>query len=96
MPFYLRTGKRLARRLTEIVVQFQPRRRCCSARRGHDAGRSERLVLHIQPDEGIALRFKAKRPGPPLRIETVKMDFSYKDFGDTSRPPATRGCSTTA
>ena len=43
-----------------------------------------RLVLHIQPDEGIELQVKAKRPGPTVRIETVKLDFSYKDFGDTT------------
>src|SRR5262249_16071828 len=43
-----------------------------------------RLVLHIQPEEGIELQVKAKRPGPKVRIETVKLDFSYKDFGQTS------------
>ena len=43
-----------------------------------------RLVLHIQPEEGIELQVKAKRPGPTVRVETVKLDFSYKDFGDTT------------
>jgi glucose-6-phosphate 1-dehydrogenase len=43
-----------------------------------------RLVLHLQPDEGIEFQVKAKRPGPMARIETVKQDFSYKDFGETT------------
>ena len=84
VPFYLRSGKRLARRRTEIVVEFRrpPLLLLETAAMGEiDANR---LVLHIQPEEGIELQVKAKRPGPTVRVETVKLDFSYKDFGDIS------------
>jgi glucose-6-phosphate 1-dehydrogenase len=87
VPFYLRSGKRLARRRTEIVVEFQ--RPPLLLFEGTPMSRIDpnRLVLHIQPDEGIEFQLKAKRPGPKARVETVKLDFSYKDFGDT--PAAT-------
>ena len=42
-----------------------------------------RVVLHIQPDEGIEIQMKAKRPGPTVHLNTVKLDFSYRDFGET-------------
>jgi len=87
VPFYLRSGKRLARRRTEIVVEFRrPPLLLLEAATVADID-PNRLVLHIQPEEGIELQVKAKRPGPKVRIETVKLDFSYKDFGQTS--PAT-------
>jgi glucose-6-phosphate 1-dehydrogenase len=84
VPFYLRSGKRLARRQTEIVVEFRrpPLLLLETATMGEID--PNRLVLHIQPEEGIELQVKAKRPGPTVRIETVKLDFSYKDFGQTS------------
>jgi glucose-6-phosphate 1-dehydrogenase len=84
VPFYLRSGKRLARRRTEIVVEFRrpPLLLLETAVMGGEID-PNRLVLHIQPDEGIELQMKAKRPGPTVRVETVKLDFSYKDFGDT-------------
>ena len=87
VPFYLRSGKRLARRSTEIVLEFQ--RPQLLLFEGTPMSRIDpnRLVLHIQPDEGIEFQVKAKRPGPTARVETVKLDFSYKDFGDT--PAAT-------
>jgi glucose-6-phosphate 1-dehydrogenase len=84
VPFYLRSGKRLARRRTEIVVEF--RRPPLLFLEKADVADIEpnRLVMHIQPEEGIEFQVKAKRPGPAARIETVKLDFSYKDFGQTS------------
>jgi glucose-6-phosphate 1-dehydrogenase len=84
VPFYLRSGKRLARRQTEIVVEFRrpPLLLLETAAMGEID--PNRLVLHIQPEEGIEFQVKAKRPGPTVRIETVKLDFSYKDFGQTS------------
>jgi glucose-6-phosphate 1-dehydrogenase len=87
VPFYLRSGKRLARRRTEIVVEFQRPPLLLLDRAAVHGVDPNRLVLHIQPDEGIELQVKAKRPGPTVRVETVKLDFSYKDFGDT--PAAT-------
>jgi glucose-6-phosphate 1-dehydrogenase len=84
VPFYLRSGKRLARRRTEIVVEFRrpPLLLLETAAMGEID--PNRLVLHIQPEEGIEFQVKAKRPGPTVRVETVKLDFSYKDFGETS------------
>ena len=83
VPFYLRAGKRLARRDTEIVIQFQrPPLQLFEQR-----VEANRLILHIQPDEGIELRIKAKIPGPSIRLNTVKLDFNYSDFGPL--PPAT-------
>jgi glucose-6-phosphate 1-dehydrogenase len=84
VPFYLRSGKRLARRRTEIVFEFRrpPLLLLDGVAMRHID--PNRLVLHIQPDEGIEVQVQAKRPGPTVRIETVKLDFSYKDFGDTT------------
>jgi glucose-6-phosphate 1-dehydrogenase len=84
VPFYLRSGKRLPRRRTEIVVEFRrpPLLLLETAAMGEID--PNRLVLHIQPEEGIEFQVKAKRPGPTVRVETVKLDFSYKDFGETS------------
>jgi glucose-6-phosphate 1-dehydrogenase len=80
VPFYLRTGKRMARRLTEIVVQFK-RAPFMLFRKTHvDRLAPNVLVIRIQPDEGISLRFDAKVPGPTVRIGTVDMDFQYADY----------------
>ena len=84
VPFYLRSGKRLARRRTEIVVEFRRPPLLLLETAAMNEIDPNRLVLHIQPEEGIELQVKAKRPGPTVRVETVKLDFSYKDFGDTS------------
>jgi glucose-6-phosphate 1-dehydrogenase len=84
-PFYLRTGKRLPKRATEIAIQF--RRVPHSPFGGNvatpagllptDSIDPNLLVLRIQPDEGITLRFSAKVPGQSMRIRTVNMDFLY-------------------
>ena len=82
VPFFLRTGKRLAKRVTEIAIQF--RRPPVGLFRNGDVGdlHGNRLVLHIQPDEGISLQFGAKRPGTVTSIGNVNMDFDYaRDFG---------------
>ena len=77
VPFYLRTGKRLPKRLTEVAMQFKevphlPFPPDLARGLGPNA-----LVLRIQPDEGITLRFGAKVPGQAFRVRTVSMDFSY-------------------
>src|ERR1700731_719460 len=83
VPFYLRTGKRLAKRSTEVVIQFK--------RAPHIVFRERlvednRLVLNIQPDEGISVSFGAKKPGPDMNIGNVTMNFSYREgFGDGAR-----------
>ena len=80
VPFYLRTGKRLAMRATEIVIQF---RRTPFVLFRHTAVKNvetNRLVIHIQPDEGISLSFGAKVPGAVMRLGLVNMDFDYKSY----------------
>lgn len=80
VPFYLRTGKRLEKRVTEIAIQF--RRAPFILFRGTPIDRltSNRLIIHIQPDEGISLRFGAKIPGPIMSMGAVEMDFNYVDY----------------
>jgi glucose-6-phosphate 1-dehydrogenase len=83
VPFYLRTGKRLAKRSTEILIQFKSAPHIVFRGR---ATEGNRLVLNIQPDEGISISFGAKKPGTELNIGMVNMDFSYRrEFGGTSR-----------
>lgn len=80
VPFYLRTGKRLARHDTEIVIQF--RRAPLTLLPGECGQQPNRLVIHIQPDERISLSFQAKVPGPLLRLAPVELQFSYRDLGE--------------
>src|ERR1700688_1937737 len=84
VPFYLRTGKRLPRRTTEIAIQFR-RSPFVLFRKTKIADlQTNRLVIHIQPDEGISLRFGAKVPGPVMRLGLVNMEFDYaRDFGSS-------------
>jgi glucose-6-phosphate 1-dehydrogenase len=83
VPFYLRSGKRLARRDTEIMIQFRRPPLLLFDERVEQV-EPNRIVLHIQPDEGIEIRMKAKHPGPSMELNTVKLEFSYKQFGETS------------
>ena len=80
VPFYLRTGKRLAKRETEIAIQFRRAPFVLFRDTPVDRLRTNRLVIHIQPDEGISLRFGAKIPGPIMRLGAVEMDFDYVDY----------------
>src|SRR5215469_16182858 len=83
VPFYLRTGKRMAKRTTEIMIQFRKAPHIVFRER---EVQPNRLVLNIQPDEGICVSFGAKRPGTEMSIGTVAMNFSYREgFGDGSR-----------
>jgi glucose-6-phosphate 1-dehydrogenase len=84
VPFYLRTGKHLARRATEIAIQFR-RAPFVLFRKTKIADlETNRLVIHIQPDEGISLRFGAKVPGPVMQLGLVNMEFDYaRDFGSS-------------
>jgi glucose-6-phosphate 1-dehydrogenase len=79
VPFYLRTGKRLAGRSTQVAVQF---RRAPLPLLPTDTMRhANRLTISIQPDERIQLRFQAKRPGPGMALAQVEMGFAYDDLG---------------
>ena len=83
VPFYLRTGKRLAKRSTEIMIQFKRAPHIVFREREVEPNR---LVLNIQPDEGVSVSFGAKRPGTEMSIGNVTMNFSYKQgFGGTAR-----------
>ncbi|MBI5506954.1 MAG: glucose-6-phosphate dehydrogenase [Deltaproteobacteria bacterium] len=87
VPFYLRVGKAMPRRLTEIAVQF--RRPPFALFRGTEVGalQSNQLVISVAPDEGISLSFSAKIPGATMRIGSVDMDFDYTEHFGTK--PAT-------
>jgi glucose-6-phosphate 1-dehydrogenase len=80
VPFYLRTGKRLPRRSTEIAVQFKRAPFVLFRDTPVRCTNPNVLVLRIQPDEGISLAFDAKVPGPFERLGTVTMDFSYAEY----------------
>ena len=83
VPFYLRTGKRLAKRSTEIMIQFKRAPHIVFREREVEPNR---LILNIQPDEGVSVSFGAKRPGTEMSIGNVTMNFSYKEgFGGTAR-----------
>jgi len=80
VPFYLRTGKRLPKRVTEIAIQFKRAPFLLFRHTTVDKLTPNRLVLHLQPDEGISLSFGAKVPGPIVRLGGVNMSFNYKDY----------------
>jgi glucose-6-phosphate 1-dehydrogenase len=87
VPFYVRTGKRLPRRITEIVIQFKHAPATLFQNTSVDRLTTNRLCIHIQPREGISLRFGAKVPGPILTVGPVEMEFDYAShFG---RVPST-------
>jgi glucose-6-phosphate 1-dehydrogenase len=85
VPIYLRSGKALWRRGTEIVVQFQ-KAPDVIFRDGPSASlEPNRLIFHIQPDQGIEFRFHAKSPGPTMALQKVNMRFDYKEAFQTQR-----------
>ncbi|MGI8577794.1 MAG: glucose-6-phosphate dehydrogenase [Nocardioidaceae bacterium] len=88
VPFYLRTGKRLGRRVTEVAVVFKraphlPFTATATEELGHNA-----LVIRIQPDEGVTVRFGSKVPGTAMEIRDVNMDFAYGGAFVESSPEA--------
>jgi glucose-6-phosphate 1-dehydrogenase len=80
VPFYIRTGKRLARRVTEIAIQFRQAPYILFRDTPVEELMPNVLVMNIQPDEGISLRFAVKIPGLSLRVGPVHMDFRYADY----------------
>ena len=88
VPFYIRTGKALATRMTEIAVQFRRAPLALFARAGMPIIDPNVLAIRIQPDEGILLRFGAKVPGQGLQIRTVNMDFRYGSSFAVDSPDA--------
>jgi glucose-6-phosphate 1-dehydrogenase len=83
VPFYLRTGKRLTRRTTEIAIQFKQAPFALFRDTPVDILAPNVLALQLQPDEGASLQFGAKIPGPEIALGGVRMNFSYKDYFNT-------------
>jgi len=77
VPFYLRTGKRMARKFSQIVIVFRPVPHLMFSADVTDIFEPNRLVINIQPEEGIILKFQAKEPGSGMRLSTVSMGFDY-------------------
>ena len=88
MPFYLRTGKRLPSRVSDAFIQFRPVPHQSFPASTAGEWRSNRLVIRIQPEEGISLQFQAKQPGPALRLSPVEMRFCYEDAFKVKPPEA--------
>ncbi len=83
VPFYLRTGKRLPRRVTEIAIEFKQVPHLMFQSIGNVELTPNVISMRIQPDEGIALKFAAKVPGPNTQLRPVRMDFLYgQSFGE--------------
>jgi glucose-6-phosphate 1-dehydrogenase len=80
VPFYIRTGKHLSQRVTEIAIRFKQAPYAAFQDTPVNALRPNWLVLRIAPDEGISLQFEVKRPGPAVDLAAVKMDFRYDDW----------------
>lgn len=84
VPFYLRTGKALPQRVSEIAICFKRVPHLMFRQTSVEQTAPNFLVLHIQPDEGISLQFGAKVPGPTVRLGAVEMDFHYTDYFGTT------------
>jgi glucose-6-phosphate 1-dehydrogenase len=87
VPFYIRTGKRMPTRVTEVVIHFkQSPQNLFQREPGTLAG--NQLIIRIQPDEGILLKFDMKEPGAGFNVKNVNMDFHYTDLADVKIPSA--------
>jgi glucose-6-phosphate 1-dehydrogenase len=80
VPFYLRTGKYMTRRSTEIAIRFHQAPYALFRGTNVERMHPNWMILRIQPDEGIALEFAAKHPGPTVTLNTVSMNFAYKTY----------------
>jgi len=87
VPFYIRTGKRLPTRVTEIVIHFKRTPHHLFQRESGNYN-SNQLIIRIQPDEGILLKFDMKEPGAGFSVKNVNMDFHYSDLANTRLPAA--------
>jgi glucose-6-phosphate 1-dehydrogenase len=88
VPFYLRTGKRLARRATEVALMFQRAPHLPFAQTDTEELGQNALVIRVQPDEGVTLRFGSKVPGTSMEVRDVNMDFDYGESFTESSPEA--------
>jgi glucose-6-phosphate 1-dehydrogenase len=88
VPFYARTGKRLARKLTEVVIHFKRTPQAIFARIPEDHIESNEIILRMQPDEGITVKFGAKRPGFEMHAGMAQLDFDYQSAFGVASPAA--------
>jgi glucose-6-phosphate 1-dehydrogenase len=88
VPFYLRTGKRLPRRVTEIAVLFRKAPHLPFAKTDTESLGHNQLVVRVQPDEGVTLRFGSKVPGTAMEVRDVAMDFRYGESFTEASPEA--------
>ena len=88
VPFYLRTGKRLPRRMTEIALLFQRAPHLPFAATDTEELGQNALVIRVQPDEGVTVRFGSKVPGSAMEVRDVNMDFAYGESFTESSPEA--------
>ena len=87
VPFYIRTGKRLPTKVTEIVVHFKQTPHHLFQRESGKLSANQ-LIIRIQPDEGMLLKFDMKEPGAGFNVKNVNMDFHYKDLANIRVPSA--------
>ena len=87
VPFYIRTGKRLPTRVTEVVIHFKPTPHFLFAS-GPVCSTCNQLIIRVQPNEGILLKFGMKTPGAGFEVQTVNMDFHYSDLSHQRIPSA--------
>lgn len=88
VPFYIRTGKKMPSRVTEIVMHFKQVPHHLFNNTGTSGTIDNQLVIRIQPDEGILLKFRMKNPGAGFQVQTVNMDFHYSDLAEIRLPSA--------
>ena len=88
VPFYLRTGKRLGRRVTEVAVVFKKAPHLPFSATATEELTNNALVIRVQPDEGMTIRFGSKVPGPDMQIRDVNMDFAYGGSFTEASPEA--------
>jgi len=84
VPFYLRTGKYLERRVTEIAIRVHQAPFALFRDTDVERMHPNWMILRIQPGEGIGLEFAAKRPGPTMKLSNVALDFAYEDYFKTA------------
>ncbi|MCF8225155.1 MAG: glucose-6-phosphate dehydrogenase [Bacteroidales bacterium] len=88
VPFYVRTGKRMPAKVTEIVIHFKPSPHTLFCNEGKGYESSNQLIIRIQPNEGILLKFGMKVQGAGYNVQDVNMDFHYKDLMNAEIPKA--------
>ena len=87
VPFYIRTGKRMPTKVTEVVIHFKPTPHYLFAKKDI-CDSCNQLIIRIQPDEGILLKFGMKKPGAGINVQNVNLDFHYSDISHQKVQPA--------